>query len=237
MHYGGSYYQPLNLFGNMTDTTLLSLIVYWAVSIAVFIMPIIMSCKFQCKKRKLIIILNIALSLFWCLFKLPVAAIVTFIMIAIDKKKSCFYEDEGKRIVWLQIVLYACSVLALFLPIIKLNDNIDGQINFNLISFIENKENLISNQNSYILIMILTIMIISILGLILNLIFRDARKLIGINALFQLTNISMVSSSALLFDNKGLTFPGVALVLESIITIIFVFSICVTIYKTSYIDN
>lgn len=86
------------------------------------------------------------------------------------------------------------------------------------------------------MIMIWVMLGIIALGFILNLIFRNARKLMGINALFQaiISVITFIFAKSL---NNGITFPGTALLLEACITIIFVISLYIIISIPVNNDN
>ena len=141
--------------------------------------------------------------------------------------------------------MYALSILALFTPLAKVkyfeNYDIDGITSFNLSFFLGKKESLIGTfmrSDDYKLIAVLLWIMIAILviGLIVNLIFRDARKLIGVNAILQSLNSLMIAIFAISFNND-LTVPGMAFLLNAFISIIFIISLYVTVNKTSYVDN
>lgn len=233
--YTGSY----SVADAISGTEVLSVIALIIAGATLWILPIVMACKFRCKNKNLIIILDIVLSF------IGIGSIVAFIMIAVDKKKSEYYENTGKNIAWLHIVLYALSILALFTPLAKVkyfeNYDIDGITSFNLSFFLGKKESLIGTfmrSDDYKLIAVLLWIMIAILviGLIVNLIFRDARKLIGVNAILQSLNSLMIAIFAISFNND-LTVPGMAFLLNAFISIIFIISLYVTVNKTSYVDN
>ncbi len=231
--YTGSYSESIS------GATVLEGIALILALATMFILPIVMACRFQCKNRVLIIILHIVLSFF------GIGSIVSLIIIAVDKKKSQFYEDTGKNIARFHIVLYVLSILALFTPMAKVKHledyKINGLTSFNLGFFLGKKDELIGqlmNQDDYKLMLIMIWIMIGILtlGLILNLIFRDARKLIGINTILQGVNAVMMMMFVSSFDN-GITVPGIAFVWEGLITIVFVISLYIVTLKTSYVDN
>lgn len=233
--YTGSY----SAADAISGTEVLSVIALIIAGATLWILPIVMACKFECKNKKLIIFLNIILSF------IGIGSIVAFIMIAVDKKKSKYYENTGKNIAWLHIVLYALSILALFTPLAKvryLEDyDIDNVTSFNLSFFLGEKNSIIGTfmrSDDYKLIAVLLWIMIAILviGLIVNLIFRDARKLIGVNAILQSLNSLMIALFAISFNNS-LTVPGMAFLLNAFISIIFIISLYVTANKTSYVDN
>lgn len=233
--YAGSY----SAVDNISGATILWGIALILASATFYILPIVMACRFRCKNRVLIIVLHIVLSFF------GIGSIVSLIMIAVDKKKSQFYEDTGKNIVWFHIILYALSILVLFTPMAKVKHLEDYEINgltsFNLGFFLGKKYELIGrlmNQDDYKLMLIMIWVIIGILalGFILNLIFRDARKLIGINIILQGVNAGMMMLFVGSFDN-GITVPGIAFVWEGLITIAFVISLYIVTLKISYVDN
>lgn len=210
----------------------------FAIGVAYFILPIVMSTTFRCTNRKWVI-----LSMF-----IPfVGWTVSLYLIYKNKKESKFYEDYGKNIVWLNIILYASSILALFTPLAKIRllekVDINGITKFNLSFFLGKKDDLIGNlihKDDYkiVLIMIWIFIIASIIGIIINLIFRDARKTIvlWVNMTIQGLSIYIVRWLTYAFDNY-ITVPSTALTLELLIIIVSVISIFVTIYKTSYVDN
>ncbi len=227
----------------ISDTNILGIIAIIIVMITVYILPIVMACRYKCNNRKLIIIIHIVLTLIGCIFGLPLGSIVSFIMIAVNKKKSQFYENTGKNIAWLHVVLYVCSILALFTPVIKVKSSEDmgltGITNFNFIFFMRNDElGYLLNEDAMRLTKALLLVIIGIfiLGLVLNLIFRDARKLIGINAFLQWINASIMTAFETPFTSY-VTEPGTAFILEGLITTVFVVSLYVVVFKTSYVDN
>lgn len=210
----------------------------FAIGVVSYILPIIMSTTFRCTNRKWVI-----LSMFIPL----VGWILSFYLIYKNKKESKFYEDYGKNFVWLNIILYVWSILALFTPLAKVRllekVDINGVTKFNLSFFLGEKDDLIGNlinKDDYktISTMICIFIIASIIGLIINLIFRDARKIIllGGNMIIQGLNIFIVYLLTHVFDNFT-TIPSTALTLELLIIIVSVISIFVTIYKTSYVDN
>lgn len=92
--------------------------------------------------------------------------------------------------------------------------------------------------SQYKLISVLPWIMIAILviGLIVNVIFRDTRKLIGVNAILQSLNSLMIAIFVIPFNN-GLTVPDMAFLLNAFILIIFIISLYVTVNKTSYVDN
>lgn len=210
----------------------------FAIGVASYILPIIMSTTFRCTNRKWVI-----LSMFIPL----VGWILSFYLIYKNKKESKFYEDYGKNFVWLNIILYVCSILALFTPLAKVRllekVDINGVTKFNLSFFLGKKDDLIGNlinKDDYkiTLIMIWIFIIISIIGLIVNLIIKDARKplLIMVNTTIQMLNASIIFMFAGSFDNP-ITKPGIAFFWESLIIISFVISLYITVSKTSYVDN
>lgn len=210
----------------------------FAIGVASYILPIIMSTTFRCTNRKWVI-----LSMFIPL----VGWILSFYLIYKNKKESKFYEDYGKNLVWLNIILYVCSILALFTPLAKVRllekVDINGVTKFNLSFFLAKKDDLIGNliyKDDYkiVLIMIWIFIIASITGLIVNLIFKDARKplLIMVNTTIQMLNASIIFMFAGSFDNP-ITKPGIAFFWESLIIISFVISLYITVSKTSYVDN
>ena len=210
----------------------------FAIGVASYILPIIMSTTFRCTNRKWVI-----LSMF-----IPfVGWILSFYLIYKNKKESKFYEDYGKNLVWLNIILYVCSILALFTPLAKVRllekVDINGVTKFNLSFFLGKKDDLIGNlinKDDYkiTLIMIWIFIIISIIGLIVNLIIKDARKplLLMSNTTIQMLNASIIFMFAGSFDNP-ITKPGIAFFWESLIIICFVVSLYITVSKTSYVDN
>lgn len=219
--YAGSYQQSIS------GTSILGGIALFLALATMFILPIVMACKFQCKNKILIIVLHIVLSF------VGIGSIVSSVMIAMDKKKSPFYEDTGKNIARLHIVLYALSIIALFTPMAKARylDSylFDGVTSINLISCL-------TSGDLYVSIITWITIIILISGFIVNLIFRDARKLIGFNTIVQGINAIMMMSFIAGFENE-MSVPGMAFVLEGLITIVFVISLFVATYQTSYVDN
>lgn len=210
----------------------------FAIGVVSYILPIIMSTTFRCTNRKWVI-----LSMFIPL----VGWILSFYLIYKNKKESKFYEDYGKNFVWLNIILYVCSILALFTPLAKVRllekVDINGVTKFNLSFFLGKKDDLIGNlinKDDYkiTLIMIWIFIIISIIGLIVNLIIKDARKplLLMSNTTIQMLNASINFMFAGSFDNP-ITKPGIAFFWESLIIICFVVSLYITVSKTSYVDN
>lgn len=233
--YAGSY----SAADAISGTEVLSVIALIIAGATLWILPIVMACKFRCKNKNLIIILDIVLSF------IGIGSIVAFIMITVDKKKSEYYENTGKNIAWLHIVLYALSILALFTPLAKVkylsNYEIDGITSFNLSAFLGKKDSLIgtfmqSDDYKLLAVMLWFMIAILLIGLIVNLIFRDARKLIGVNAILQSFNTLMIAIFAVSFNN-GLTVPGMAFLLNALISIVFIISLYVTVNKTSYVDN
>ena len=233
--YTGSYSESMRISG----ITILSALAMIMACATLLILPIVMALKFNCKRKKLIIFLDIIL------FFIGIGNIVAFIMIAVDKKNSKYYENTGKNIAWLHIVLYASSILALFTPLAKVkyfeNYDINGITSFNLSFFLGKKDSLIGTfmkSDDYKLIAVLLWIMIAILviGLIINLIFRDARKLISVNAILQTFNSFMITIFAMSF-NDSLTVPGMAFLLNALISIIFIISLYVTVNKVSYVDN
>lgn len=221
-----------------TTVTKFSGFLLFAISVAYFILPIVMSKTFECTNRKWVI-----LSMFIPL----VGWILSLYLIYKNKKESKLYEDYGKNIVWLNIILYISNILALFTPLAKVRlleeVDINGITKFNLSFFLGKKDNLIGNlinKDDYkIIFTVIWIFIIaSIIGLAVNLIFKDARKTIvlGVNMCTQSLNIYIVWLLTHVFDNF-LTVPSTAFTLEVLIITVFVISIFVTIYKTSYVDN
>lgn len=84
--YTGSY----SVADAISGTEVLSVIALIIAGATLWILPIVMACKFRCKNKNLIIILDIVLSF------IGIGSIVAFIMIAVDKKKSEYYENTGK---------------------------------------------------------------------------------------------------------------------------------------------
>lgn len=240
--YAGSYSDSLSF--SLSFTTILNILAMIMACVSLFILPIVMAIKFNCKRKKIIIILHIAL--FFVIFILN--GIVSFILIAVDKKNSKYYvsdryKDTVKNTVWLHIVLYALNILVLFLPMTKVRSlsdyaEFDGITKFNLVSFIKYKDVLLETSKDYdIAFSLLWIMLgLMILGLVINFVIRDARKLVGINILFQAVNSILIALFSLSFDNSILV-PGQAFKLEAFMTIIFVISLYTVTSKTSYIDN
>lgn len=241
--YTGSYSES----ARMSGITILSALAMIMACATLLILPIVMALKFNCKRKKLIILLHIAL--FFIIG--PLNSIISFILIAVDKKNSKYYandiyKDTVKNIVWFHIILYVLNVLVLFLPMAKIKDlseylEIDGVTKFNLGFFIGKKSesiNKLVNQDNYKLVMIMIwgMLGIIVLGFIINLIFHDARKLVGVNTLFQAI-ISVIMTIFAGSFNNGITVPGIAFLLESFITITFVISLYIVTSKTSYIDN
>ena len=162
--------------------------------IGYIILPIYMACRFNCQKKGLII-----LSVF-----IPMVGwILSFFLIAKNKKDSKYYEDTGKNVVWLHIVMYALSISALFTSMAKVRYldkiEIDGVTKFNLSFFLGKKDdligNLISKDDYNIVLTVIWIFIIaSLIGLVVNLIFRDARKplLVMFNAIIQSINTYII---------------------------------------------
>ena len=237
--YTGSYSESMRISG----ITILSALAMIMACATLLILPIVMALKFNCKKKRLIILLHITLFIIG-----PLNSIISFILISIDKKNSEYYasdiyKDTVKNTVWLHIILYFLNVIVLFLPMAKvkyLSDykELDGITKFNLDSLLKNKDELFDiNADFEIVFIFLWFMIgIMILGIIVNLIFRDARKLVGINILFQAIISVIMTIFAGSFDN-GITVPGIAFLLEVLITITFVISLYIVTSKTSYIDN
>lgn len=238
--YTGSYSTSERISG----ITILNILATIMACATLVILPIVMAIKFNCKRKKLIIILHIVL-----LFVLgPLDGIISFILIAVDKKNSKFYvsdryKDTIKNKVWLHIILYALNILVLFLPMAKVKylskyEELDGITSLNLGTFIKNKNALLEINTDYkIVFNLLFIMLgLMILGITINLIIRDARKLVGINTIFQTIISVMLTMFSASFDN-GITVPEIAFLLESFITIIFIISLYKVTSKTSYIDN
>lgn len=238
--YTGSYSTSKGISG-ITILNILAMIMACATLV---ILPIVMAIKFNCKRKKLIIILHIVL-----LFVLgPLDGIISFTLIAVDKKNSKFYvsdryKDTIKNKVWLHIILYALNILVLFLPMAKVKylskyEELDGITSLNLGTFIKNKNALLEINTDYkIVFNLLFIMLgLMILGITINLIIRDARKLVGINTIFQTIISVMLTMFSASFDN-GITVPEIAFLLESFITIIFIISLYKVTSKTLYIDN
>lgn len=236
--YTGSYSASIKMSG----ITILSALAVIMACVTLLILPIVMALKFNCKRKKLIILLHIAL--FFVIG--PLNGIISFILITLDKSKSGFYEKNNiSGVSSFHVILYVLNILVLFFPIAKVknfsNYDIDGLTKFNLSFFIGKKSESINNllnQNDYklVMIMIWVMLGIMILGFILNLIFRNARKLMGINALFQaiISVITFIFAKSL---NNGIIFPGTALLLEACITIIFVISLYIIISIPVNIDN
>ena len=202
------------------------------------ILPIYMACRFNCQKKGLIILSNFIPFIGW---------ILCTYLIARDKKQSKFYDDTGKNNVRFHIVMYALNILALFTSMAKVRHldklEIDGITKFNLSFFLGKKDDLIGNlihKDDYkiVLIMIWIFIIASIIGLIVNMIFKDARKplLIMVNTTIQSINAFIIFMFTGSFDNS-ITKPGIAFFWESLIIISFVISLYVTVSKTSYVDN
>lgn len=238
--YTGSYSASIKMSG----ITILSALAMIMASATLLILPIVMALKFNCKRKKLIILLHIAL--FFVIG--PLNGIISFILIAVDKKNSKYYandiyKDTVKNIVWFHIILYVLNILVLFLPMAKVKylskyEELDGITSLNLGTFIKNKNVLLEINTDYkIVFNLLFIMLgLMILGITINLIIRDARKLVGINTIFQTIISVMLTIFAGSFNN-GITVPGIAFLLESFITITFVISLYIVTSKTSYIDN
>ncbi len=238
--YTGSYSTSEGISG-ITILNILAMIMACATLV---ILPIVMAIKFNCKRKKLIIILHIVLLLVLG----PLDGIISFILIAVDKKNSKFYvsdryKDTIKNKVWLHIILYALNILVLFLPMAKVKylskyEELDGITSLNLGTFIKNKNALLEINTDYkIVFNLLFIMLgLMILGITINLIIRDARKLVGINTIFQTIISVILTMFSASFDN-GITVPEIAFLLESFITIIFIISLYKVTSKTSYIDN
>lgn len=238
--YTGSYSES----ARMSGITILSALAMIMACATLLILPIVMALKFNCKRKKLIILLHIALFFIMG----PLNSIISFILISIDKKNSEYYasdiyKDTVKNTVWLHIILYVLNVIVLVLPIAKVKYlseylEIDDITKFNLGSFIKKKDELLEYDADYeIAFKMLWIMLgIIILGLVINLIIRDARKLVGINTLFQAIISVIMTIFAGSFDN-GITVPGIAFLLEAFITITFVISLYIVTSKTSYVDN
>lgn len=228
----------------MSGITVLNILATIMACATLCILPIVMALKFNCKRKKLIIPLHIAL--FFVMG--PLNGIISFVLIAIDKKNSKYYvsdrcKDTVKDTVWLHIILYFLNILVLFLPMAKvkhLSDykELDGITKLNLSSLLKNKDELVERSTDFeIVFYLLWFMIgIMILGIIINLIFRDARKLVGINTLFQTVISVMLTIFSSSFDN-GMTVSSIAFFLEAAITIIFIISLYRVTSKTSYIDN
>ena len=199
-------------------------------------LPIYMARKFNCKNKGLIIA-----SVFIPL----VGWVLSFFLIARSKKESKYYEDNGKKVAWLHIVMYALSILALFTSLARLRNmddiEIDQITNFSLISYLIGnpiKYTLSYETNNIIITAGWIFIAASIIGLIVNLIFRDARKplILMANSIIQNLNVVIIYLYVSAFDN-WIWEPGTALLLESLISIVFAVSIYITVGKTSYIDN
>lgn len=218
-------------------TTKFAVFMVFAIGICYFILPIVMATTFKCTNRKWVILSMFVPIIGW---------VLSLYLIYKNKKQSKLYENYGKNIVWFNILLYILSIFTLFMPMAKVRVldslKIPGVTNFNLSFFLKNKNELIGEvvkQDEYkILIAMIWIMIISlIIGLILNLIFRDARKtfLLGANMIIQSINTCLIYTLTHIFDNY-VTLPGIAFTFELFIITVFVISIFVTVYKTSYVD-
>lgn len=207
----------------------------WASAAAVYILPIIMACRYKCKNRTLIIILHIVLTLIGFWLSIPIGGIVSFIMIAVDKRKSAFYEDTGKNIVWLHIGLYALSILLLFAPLVDRDilDYVGLEKRVNILFFLKGNE-LYSIAGVNILQLVAWCMIVlPIIGFIVNLIFRDARKLIGANSILQIFIASSMASFHVAFGG----YTGFAITCEAVIILISAISLFISAFLTSYVDN
>lgn len=242
--YTGSY----SASTKMSGITILSALAMIMACATLLILPIVMALKFNCKRKKLIILLHIAL--FFIIG--PLNSIISFILVAVDKKNSKYYADDiykdtVKNIVWFHIILYSLNILTLFTTMAKVRYldklEINGITKFNLSFFLGKKDdligNLISKDDYNIVLTVIWIFIIaSLIGLVVNLIFRDARKplLLMFNAIIQGINTCIIFMFAGSFDNS-ITKPGVAFLWESMISIVFVTSLYVAVHKTSYIDN
>ena len=232
--YAGSY----SVLQSISGITILGGLAWFMVLATFIILPIYMACRFNCQKKGLIILSNFIPFIGW---------ILCTYLIEKDKKQSKFFEDTGKNNVRFHIIMYALNILALFTSMAKVRhlDSLEiyGITKFNLSFFLGKKDDLIGNlinKDDYktISTMICIFIIASIIGLIINLIFRDARKIIllGGNMIIQGLNIFIVYLLTHVFDNFT-TIPSTALTLELLIIIVSVISIFVTIYKTSYVDN
>lgn len=232
--YAGSY----SVTESISGITMFGGFALFIALISCTILPIYMACRFNCQKKGIIILSFFIPFIGW---------IICPYLIARDKKQSKFYEDTGKNISWLHIILYALNILALFTTMAKVRYldklEIDGVTKFNLSFFLGKKDDLIGNlisQDDYniVLTVIWIFIISSIIGLVVNLIFRDARKplLIMVNTIIQSINTCIIFMFVYSFDNS-ITKPGVAFLWESLISIVFTISLYVTVHKTSYVDN
>lgn len=232
--YAGSY----SVLQSISGITILGGLAWFMVLATFIILPIYMACRFNCQKKGLIILSNFIPFIGW---------ILCTYLIAKDKKQSKFFEDTGKNNVRFHIIMYALNILALFTSMAKVRhlDSLEiyGITKFNLSFFLGKKDDLIGNlinKDDYkiTLIMIWIFIIISIIGLIVNLIIKDARKplLIMVNTTIQMLNASIIFMFAGSFDNP-ITKPGIAFFWESLIIICFVVSLYITVSKTSYVDN
>lgn len=233
--YTGSYYNYDMLEGKGYVT--ISSVALLALCVTLFILPIVCAVKYNCTNKKLIIPIHIVTALFMS----PFNSIISFVLIAVNKRNSKYYEDTGKNIAWIQCGFYILSFLSLFMPIVKprnLADFVmdDVQESYNIIDIISNSEffnDELYNVGKFIFVALICLPII---GLILNLIFRDARKLIAVNLWIPLLNSFIVYSLANNFYSMAFM-PGSGIGLNSAITIAFAVVSYIVAVKVSYVDN
>lgn len=229
--------------GSYTDYTatqglgiaLFSTVALLIMAATLFILPIVTAVRFNCTNKKMIIILHIVLFFILGSFN----SIVSFILIAVNKKNSRYYEDTGKNIAWFQIGLYALSILALFMPFVKTrsasltSSEYESRSLFDFLS-----ENVLFTEDGYkqIRLIIFALIGVLLLGLVLNLIFRDARKLLAVNVWIPAISSIVMYAFTNAFFNAGLV-PGFAFEVESFIIIVWAITSYIVAVRTSYVDN
>lgn len=233
--YTGSYYNYDMLEGKGYVT--ISSIALLALCVTLFILPIICAVKYNCTNKKLIIPIHIVTALFMS----PFNSIISFILIAVNKRNSRYYEDTGKNIAWLQCGFYILSFLSVFMPIAKLRDSAgfyieDVKDSYNTMDLISSSEFFGEEITNFWRFVFIALICLPIIGLVLNFIFRDARKLIAVNLWIPLLSTVIVYTLANNF--YSMTFmPGFGIGLNAATSIAFAVVSYIVAVKVSYVDN
>ncbi len=233
--YTGSYYNYDMLEGKGYVT--ISSIAILALYITLLVLPIICAVKYNCTNKKLIIPIHIVTALFMS----PFNSIISFILIAVNKRNSRYYENTGKNIAWFQCGFYILSFLSVFMPMAKPRNSAGFYIeevkdSYNAIDIISSSEFFGEEITNFWQFAFTAWICLPLVGLVLNLIFRDARKLIAVNLWIPLLNSIMVY---LLANNfYSMTFmPGFGIGLNAATSIAFAVVSYIVAVKVSYVDN
>ena len=241
--YTGSYTDYSMTEGQ--GTVILCAVAMWIMIATIAILPIVMAVKFNCSNKKAIIVMHIMLLFLGGIipffvtkslpvFILPILSIPAFILIAVSKRKSQYYEDDGKNIVWIQSGLYALNMLVLLLPMVKFRISskyeIDGMTKFNILYL----NRLYETKEVFFIVALL--IGIPLVGLLLNFILRDARKILPLNIVIVYFNSIFIYFFAEEFFSN-LCMPGVAILFGGIADITSAILLYVITIKISYTDN